>query len=156
MSRSAWGESLVLRLLPKERRQFQLDRLGMTNGDLALFSHWIREPHGIILITGPTGSGKSTTLYATLEEINDGSTKIVTVEEPVEYSVKGISQVHAQPDIGYTFARALRAILRQDPDIGFIQFGDGPLRDALARHALTPRMDEVYQAELGNLPPKAA
>ena len=85
-------------------------------GDLALFSHWIREPHGIILITGPTGSGKSTTLYATLEEINDGSTKIVTVEEPVEYSIKGISQVHAQPDIGYTFARALRAILRQDPD----------------------------------------
>jgi general secretion pathway protein E len=81
-----------------------------------LFNYWIREPHGIILITGPTGSGKSTTLYATLEEINDGSAKIVTVEEPVEYSVKGISQVHAQPDIGYTFARALRAILRQDPD----------------------------------------
>jgi general secretion pathway protein E len=113
---STWGESLVLRLLPKERRQFRLDRLGMTPSDLALFSHWIREPHGIILITGPTGSGKSTTLYATLEEINDGSCKIVTVEEPVEYSVKGISQVHAQPDIGYTFARALRAILRQDPD----------------------------------------
>ena len=113
---STWGESLVLRLLPKERRQFQLDRLGMTPSDLGLFSHWIREPHGIILITGPTGSGKSTTLYATLEEINDGATKIVTVEEPVEYSVKGISQVHAQPDIGYTFARALRAILRQDPD----------------------------------------
>ena len=113
---STWGESLVLRLLPKERRQFRLDRLGMTAKDLALFNYWIREPHGIILITGPTGSGKSTTLYATLEEINDGSSKIVTVEEPVEYSVKGISQVHAQPDIGYTFARALRAILRQDPD----------------------------------------
>jgi general secretion pathway protein E len=113
---SSWGESLVLRLLPKERRQFRLDLLGMTETDLELFNHWIREPHGIILLTGPTGSGKSTTLYATLEEINDGSTKIVTVEEPVEYSVKGISQVHAQPDIGYTFARALRAILRQDPD----------------------------------------
>jgi general secretion pathway protein E len=113
---STWGESLVLRLLPKERRQFRLDRLGMTPSDLTLFNYWIREPHGIILITGPTGSGKSTTLYATLEEINDGSAKIVTVEEPVEYSVKGISQVHAQPDIGYTFARALRAILRQDPD----------------------------------------
>jgi general secretion pathway protein E len=113
---STWGESLVLRLLPKERRQFRLDRLGMTQGNLALFNYWIREPHGIVLLTGPTGSGKSTTLYATLEEINDGSTKIVTVEEPVEYSVKGISQVHAQPDIGYTFARALRAILRQDPD----------------------------------------
>jgi general secretion pathway protein E len=113
---STWGESLVMRLLPKERRQFRLDRLGMTQSDLELFNHWIREPHGIILLTGPTGSGKSTTLYATLEEINDGSTKIVTVEEPVEYSVKGISQVQAQPDIGYTFARALRAILRQDPD----------------------------------------
>ncbi|MBV8889999.1 MAG: Flp pilus assembly complex ATPase component TadA [Alphaproteobacteria bacterium] len=113
---STWGESLVLRLLPKERKQFQLERLGMASPDLTQFRYWIREPHGIILITGPTGSGKSTTLYATLEEINDGSTKIVTVEEPVEYSVKGISQVQAQPDIGYTFARALRAILRQDPD----------------------------------------
>ena len=111
-----WGESLVLRLLPKERQQFRLDRLGMTPDNLEGFKYWIREPHGIILITGPTGSGKSTTLYATLEEINDGSTKIVTVEDPVEYSVRGISQVHAQPDIGYTFARALRAILRQDPD----------------------------------------
>ena len=113
---STWGESLVLRLLPKERQQYRLDRLGMTADDLEGFGHWIREPHGIILITGPTGSGKSTTLYATLEEINDGSSKIVTVEDPVEYSVKGISQVQAQPEIGYTFARALRSILRQDPD----------------------------------------
>jgi general secretion pathway protein E len=113
---STWGESLVLRLLPKERQQYRLDRLGMTADDLKGFGHWIREPHGIILITGPTGSGKSTTLYATLEEINDGSTKIVTVEDPVEYSVKGISQVQTQPEIGYTFARALRSILRQDPD----------------------------------------
>jgi general secretion pathway protein E len=113
---TTWGESLVLRLLPKERQQFRLDRLGMTESNLEDFRYWIREPHGIILITGPTGSGKSTTLYAALEEINDGSSKIITVEDPVEYSVKGISQVHAQPDIGYTFARALRAILRQDPD----------------------------------------
>jgi len=113
---STWGESLVLRLLPKERQQFRLDRLGMTPDNLESFRFWAREPHGIILITGPTGSGKSTTLYATLEEINDGSTKIVTVEDPVEYTIRGISQVHAQPDIGYTFARALRSILRQDPD----------------------------------------
>jgi general secretion pathway protein E len=113
---STWGESLVLRLLPKERKQFTLDRLGMRADDLKIFRFWAREPHGIILITGPTGSGKSTTLYATLEEINDGTSKIVTVEDPVEYSISGISQVHAQPDIGYTFARALRAILRQDPD----------------------------------------
>ncbi len=113
---STWGESLVLRLLPKERQQFRLDRLGMSPDNLESFRFWAREPHGIILITGPTGSGKSTTLYATLEEINDGSTKIVTVEDPVEYTIRGISQVHAQPDIGYTFARALRSILRQDPD----------------------------------------
>jgi general secretion pathway protein E len=113
---STCGESLVLRLLPKERRQFQLDRLGMTLEDFEQYNFWIREPHGIILLTGPTGSGKSTTLYATLEAINDGSTKIVTVEEPVEYSIKGTSQVHAQPEIGYTFALALRHILRQDPD----------------------------------------
>src|SRR5205823_2549840 len=113
---STWGESLVLRLLPKERREFRLDRLGMSPADFEMFNFWIREPHGIILITGPTGSGKSTTLYATLEEINDGSSKIVTVEEPVEYSIEGISQVQAQPEIGYTFARALRHILRQAPD----------------------------------------
>src|SRR5882724_5825151 len=113
---TTWGESLVLRLLPKERQQYRLDRLGMTNSSLEEFNYWIREPHGIILITGPTGSGKSTTLYAALEEINDGTSKIVTVEDPVEYSLSGISQVHAQPDIGYTFARALRSILRQDPD----------------------------------------
>ena len=113
---TTWGESLVLRLLPKERQQFRLDRLGMTGANLEQFRYWIREPHGIVLITGPTGSGKSTTLYAALEEINDGKCKIVTVEDPVEYSLVGISQVNAQPDIGYTFARALRSILRQDPD----------------------------------------
>ena len=127
---STWGESLVLRLLPKERKQFSLDRLGMTPAELETFRFWIHEPHGIILITGPTGSGKSTTLYATLEEINDGTAKIVTVEEPVEYSIKGISQVHAQPEIGYTFARALRAILRQDPDKIMI----GEIRDLETAH----------------------
>jgi general secretion pathway protein E len=111
-----WGESLVLRLLPKRRSGFRLGSIGMAPGDLTKFQAVIREPHGITLVTGPTGSGKSTTLYATLEEINDGSSKIVTVEEPVEYNIAGITQVHAQADIGYTFARALRAILRQDPD----------------------------------------
>jgi general secretion pathway protein E len=111
-----FGESLVLRLLPKERKQFRLDLLGMNQEDLAHYRSWVREPHGIVLITGPTGSGKSTTLYATLEEINDGTSKIVTVEEPVEYNIPGVSQVQAHSEIGYTFARALRAILRQDPD----------------------------------------
>src|SRR5260221_12997052 len=110
---TTWGESLVLRLLPKERQQYRLDRLGMTNSSLEEFNYWIREPHEIILITGPTGSGKSTTLYAALEEINDGTTKIVTVEDPGEHSLAGISQVHARPDIGYTFARALAPFCRQ-------------------------------------------
>jgi general secretion pathway protein E len=111
-----YGESLVLRLLPKQRKQFRLDLLGMNEQDLKNYREWVREPHGIVLITGPTGSGKSTTLYATLEEINDGTSKIVTVEEPVEYNIPGVSQVQAHAEIGYTFARALRAILRQDPD----------------------------------------
>ncbi|MDR3733966.1 MAG: ATPase, T2SS/T4P/T4SS family [Acidobacteriaceae bacterium] len=111
-----WGESLVMRLLPKERREFRLDLLGMAGGDLERYRGWVREPHGIILVTGPTGSGKSTTLYATLEEINDGTSKIITVEEPVEYNIPGVNQVQAHAEIGYTFARALRAILRQDPD----------------------------------------
>jgi general secretion pathway protein E len=111
-----WGESLVLRLLPKRRANFRLSSLGMAPDDLARFRAVALEPHGITLVTGPTGSGKSTTLYATLEEINDGASKIVTVEEPVEYNIQGVTQVHAQAEIGYTFARALRAILRQDPD----------------------------------------
>jgi general secretion pathway protein E len=112
----SWGESLVLRLLPKRRTNFRLGALGMASDDLERYRAAAREPHGITLVTGPTGSGKSTTLYATLEEINDGSCKIVTVEEPIEYNIPGITQVHAQAEIGYTFARALRAILRQDPD----------------------------------------
>jgi len=111
-----WGESIVMRLLPKERKEYRLDRLGMNGPDLERWQTVTKEPHGIVLITGPTGSGKSTTLYATLEEINDGLAKIITVEEPVEYNIPGISQVQAHSEIGYTFARALRSILRQDPD----------------------------------------
>ena len=122
-----WGESIVLRLLPKERQAFRLDKLGMEADYLERYRGWLTEPHGIILVTGPTGSGKSTTLYATLEEINDGKEKILTVEDPVEYTVSGISQIQVHADIGYTFARALRAILRQDPDtimIGEIRDGE--------------------------------
>ncbi|TAL12175.1 MAG: type II/IV secretion system protein [Chloroflexota bacterium] len=122
-----WGESIVLRLLPKERQAFRLDKLGMEDDYLERYRGWLAEPHGIILVTGPTGSGKSTTLYATLESINDGKEKILTVEDPVEYNVPGISQIQVHADIGYTFARALRAILRQDPDtimIGEIRDGE--------------------------------
>lgn len=119
------GESLVLRLLPKERQELSLDRLGFSTGDLARFKAWAREPHGIVLVTGPTGSGKSTTLYATLEEMNQRDRKMITVEDPVEYQVHGVTQIQANAEIGYTFARALRAILRQDPDVIMI----GEIRD---------------------------
>jgi len=120
-----WGESIVMRLLPKERRAFRLDRLGMQGRAAEGYRAVIREPHGILLVTGPTGSGKSTTLYATLEEIHDGSAKIVTVEDPVEYNIPGVTQIQVHADIDYTFARALRAILRQDPDVIMI----GEIRD---------------------------
>ncbi len=120
-----WGESIVLRLLPKERKAFRLDKIGMEADTLALFHRVVAEPHGVVLVTGPTGSGKSTTLYATLEAINNGEDKIITVEDPVEYNVKGVSQVQVLSEIGYTFARALRSILRQDPDIIMI----GEIRD---------------------------
>ncbi|MGL6290152.1 MAG: GspE/PulE family protein, partial [Silanimonas sp.] len=119
------GESIVLRLLPKEREDLSLEKLGFEARDLALFRRWATEPHGIVLVTGPTGSGKSTTLYATLESINDRAEKIITVEDPVEYQVEGITQIQANSEIGYTFARALRAILRQDPDVVMI----GEIRD---------------------------
>lgn len=119
------GESIVLRLLPKERQDLSLERLGFSQRDLAMFRVWAHEPHGIVLVTGPTGSGKSTTLYGTLEEMNQRDRKMITVEDPVEYEVPGVTQIQANAEIGYTFARALRAILRQDPDVIMI----GEIRD---------------------------
>lgn len=120
------GDSIVMRLLPKDRASLRLDALGMEKDHLAAMSRLLAEPHGIVLITGPTGSGKSTTLYAGLETINNRGSKIITVEDPVEFKIKGITQVQVQSDIGYSFAAALRAILRQDPDIIMI----GEIRDA--------------------------
>ncbi len=119
------GESLVLRLLPKERADLQLDRLGMAADHLRLFRSWLAWPNGLVLVTGPTGSGKSTTLYAALAAINDLSRKIVTVEDPVEFRLPHVVQIQTQADIGYTFARALRSILRHDPDIIMV----GEIRD---------------------------
>lgn len=119
------GESVVMRLLPKNRAEFRLDRLGLEADHLKQFVQWAREPNGIVLVTGPTGSGKSTTLYAALAEVNDNASKIITVEDPVEYRMRGVTQIQTQAEIGYTFARALRAILRQDPDIIMI----GEIRD---------------------------
>jgi general secretion pathway protein E len=119
------GESIVMRLLPKERSGLSLERLGMERDHLEEFSRWVQEPHGIVLVTGPTGSGKSTTLYAALEAANDRRKKIITVEDPVEYKLAGVTQIQTHSEIGYNFARALRAILRQDPDVIMI----GEIRD---------------------------
>ncbi|MGN6113642.1 MAG: GspE/PulE family protein [Luteimonas sp.] len=119
------GESIVLRLLPKERKDLGLEMLGMAPDHLALLSAWTREAHGIVLVTGPTGSGKSTTLYAALAASNDGMKKIITVEDPVEFQLPGITQVQTHADIGLDFASVLRSILRQDPDVVMV----GEIRD---------------------------
>ncbi len=121
----AFGESLVLRLLAKERDDLTLRNLGMEPDHLEMFRGWMRASNGILLVTGPTGSGKSTTLAGALEEVDDGLKKIITVEDPVEYQMPRITQIQTHAEIGYTFARALRAILRQDPDVIMI----GEIRD---------------------------
>ncbi|MDI4632505.1 type II/IV secretion system protein [Pelomonas sp. V22] len=112
----ATGESIVLRLLRQERKPTRLQDLGMTPAHARMFESWSSMPNGIVLVTGPTGSGKSTTLYTALELANDRSKKIITVEDPVEYKIKGITQLQVNADIGFTFAAALRSILRHDPD----------------------------------------
>ncbi len=120
-----FGERVVLRLLSKESILYSTKELGLLENDYEKFERLIRTPHGIILVTGPTGSGKTTTLYAALSEINSEEINIITVEDPVEYQLNGISQVQVKPDIGLTFAAALRSILRQDPDVIMI----GEIRD---------------------------
>lgn len=119
------GEKIVMRLLDKSNLNLDMTSLGFEKESLAKFERAIRRPFGMILVTGPTGSGKSTTLYSALSTINDPEKNIITVEDPVEYQVKGINQVQARPDIGFTFAEGLRSILRQDPDIVMI----GEIRD---------------------------
>ncbi len=120
-----YGESIVLRLLPKEQRAYTIDDIGMFPDHNALLRSWMLMANGIILVTGPTGSGKSTTLYGALITINDGRKKIITVEDPVEYYVDGITQIQTNSEIDYTFARALRSIMRQDPDVIMV----GEIRD---------------------------
>jgi general secretion pathway protein E len=120
------GESVVLRLLDKERGRISLLELGMAPDTLELFTEVVSRPHGIVLVTGPTGSGKTTTLYAAVEMIRTGREKILTVEDPVEYELSGVPQVPVNEKVGMTFAGALRALLRQDPDIILV----GEIRDA--------------------------
>jgi type II secretion system protein E len=119
------GESVVLRLLDKERGRISLTDLGMAGDTLELFREVIGRPHGIVLSTGPTGSGKTTTLYAAVELIRTGREKIITVEDPVEYELDGVPQVPVNEKVGVTFASALRALLRQDPDVIYV----GEIRD---------------------------
>ncbi len=119
------GESIVLRILDRGDVQVQLEKLGMPPDVLKPYSQLIQQPHGIILVTGPTGSGKTTTLYATLEKINTGLQKIITIEDPVEYQLEGTTQIHVNSKIGLSFAMGLRSIVRQDPDIIMV----GEIRD---------------------------
>src|SRR5512146_509571 len=122
---SSYGERAVLRLLDKTESKFTLEGLGMSGDVLTRFDRLIQQPHGIVLVTGPTGSGKTTTLYASLGRIDTSTTNVLTVEDPVEYELPGVGQTQVNARIELTFARALRAILRQDPDVIMI----GEIRD---------------------------
>ena len=121
-----FGERLVMRLLNKTDTKFEIDTIGFDAGIIKAYTELLKHTNGIILITGPTGSGKTSTLYASLTEVNDVERNIITVEDPVEYQMDGISQVQAHQKIGLTFAEGLRSILRQDPDIVMV----GEIRDA--------------------------
>ena len=121
-----YGERIVVRVLDKGGQQLGLDKLGFIERDLKLFERLVRRPHGIILVTGPTGSGKTTTLYSALGHIKSVETNIMTCEDPIEYELEGINQSAVNPRAGLTFAAQLRAILRQDPDVVLV----GEIRDA--------------------------
>jgi type IV pilus assembly protein PilB len=120
-----FGESVVLRVLDRAQLDLKLENLGMDAEDMNIVRQLIQKPNGIVIVTGPTGSGKTTTLYSALKELNTIDSKLITTEDPVEYDIDGIIQVQMKPDIGLTFARCLRSILRQDPDIIMV----GEIRD---------------------------
>lgn len=135
---SRFGEKVVVRILDKSQIKLNLDDLGFAPEDLATLKRCAQRPHGMILTTGPTGSGKTTTLYAMLTLIDQPEKNLVTVEDPVEYQLEGINQVTARPDIGLTFAKALRAILRQDPDVIMVgEIRDTETADMAIKSALT-------------------
>ena len=135
---STWGESLVLRLLRKQSELPDLQGLGLTGRTGVVLDEILKSPNGVMLVTGPTGSGKSTTLYRGIESIDDGYRKIITIEDPVEYDIGGITQIQVKPEIGYDFANGLRAILRQDPDVIMVgEIRDGETARIAAQAALT-------------------
>lgn len=122
---SSYGERVVMRLLDKQAGRLNMTHLGLMNNDYDRLKALVHRPHGIILVTGPTGSGKTTTLYAALSDLNDGSKNILTAEDPVEYQLEGIGQTQVNTKVDMTFARALKAMLRQDPDVVMV----GEIRD---------------------------
>ncbi|MGD9689253.1 MAG: GspE/PulE family protein [Phycisphaerales bacterium] len=133
-----YGESVVMRLLDKQAVNLDLVSLGMSEAHRALFDKLIALPHGMVLVTGPTGSGKTTTLYAGLTKLYDPTLKIITIEDPVEYELTGINQIPVNPDRGLTFATGLRSILRQDPDVIMVgEIRDGETAEIAVRAALT-------------------
>jgi len=135
---TAFGESVSLRLLNRDDAVIGLDRLGFTERDKALLRDLIKKPHGIILLTGPTGCGKSTTLYSCLSEINSVEQRIVTIEDPIEYQLPGVNQIQVKPDIDFDFAMGLRHILRQDPDVIMVgEIRDRETADIAIRASLT-------------------
>ena len=135
---TVYGESVSLRLLMRSSGMFGMDKLGLFPDDEAMLNQLIRKPHGILLVTGPTGSGKSTSLYAWLHTINSVDKRILTVEDPIEYEMAGINQVQVRSDIGLTFASTLRTFLRQDPDIIMVgEIRDQETADIAIRAALT-------------------
>ena len=119
------GEKIVLRILSKDADRIQLEDLGFTKDELKSYKETIKKPNGIVLISGPTGSGKTTTLYATLKLLNDDKTNILTIEDPIEYTLEGVNQVQLKENIGLDFASTLRTFLRQDPDVIMV----GEIRD---------------------------
>jgi len=132
------GEKVVIRLLTKDESLVNIENLGFSDHNLQRFENLIAQPHGIILVTGPTGSGKSTTLIAALNKLNDIEKNIVTIEDPVEYQLNGINQVHAKEQVGLSFANTLRSILRQDPDIIMVgEIRDEETAEIAVRAALT-------------------
>ena len=135
---TAHGEKIVIRILDKSSLTASIDQMGMDSSTLERFKKAIDAPHGMILVTGPTGSGKTTTLYSVLHELNSPNYNIVTVEDPIEYEVTGINQVAVRADIGLDFASALRSILRQDPDIVMVgEIRDNETADIAVKAALT-------------------
>ncbi len=133
-----YGESVVMRILDKESIRLDLETLGMREPDRAAMQRLIDLPHGMVLVTGPTGSGKTTTLYAALTKLYDPSLKIITIEDPVEYELSGVNQIPVNPKRGLTFANGLRSILRQDPDVIMVgEVRDGETAEIAVRAALT-------------------